>query len=77
MSYYQQLINDSLIAQHRQDKMREGSTERALRAMRTEQQSDQGTELTQPVSAAPRPSRLRQAWNSAVTFMASFLRAPA
>jgi hypothetical protein len=73
MSGYQQYINDSLHSQHRQDRMREASTERALRAMRAEQRSERVRELTQPVSAVPRRSRLRNAWSSLLTNLASFL----
>ena len=76
MSAYQQYIDESRISQHRQDLMREASTERALRAMRTERQSDR-EELTQPLGVAPRPSKLRHAWSSLVTHVAAFLRAPA
>jgi hypothetical protein len=72
MSLYQEHINESLVAQHRQDRMREGSAERALRAMRHEQ-SEQAKELTQPVGATPRPSRLRRAWTTLVNNLAPFL----
>jgi len=72
MSLYQQHINESLIDQHRQDKMREGSTERALRAMRAEE-SDRVTELTQTVSVVPRPSRLRHALSTLLNNLISFL----
>ena len=72
MSGYQQYINESLASQHRQDRVREGSTERALKAMRIEQQSERVEELTKPVSAIPRPSRLRHAWSSLVANLASF-----
>jgi hypothetical protein len=73
MSLYQEHINESLVAQHRQDRMREGSAERALRAMRAEEQSDRAKELTQPVGATPRPSRLRRAWTTLVNNLAPFL----
>jgi predicted nucleic acid-binding Zn ribbon protein len=73
MSAYQQYINESLAAQHRQDLMRQSSTERALRAMRSEQQSDREEVLTQPVGAVSRSSRLRRAWRSLATHLASFL----
>jgi predicted nucleic acid-binding Zn ribbon protein len=73
MSAYQQFINESLASQHRVDLMREASTQRALKAMRSEQQSDREEELTEPVGAVPRPSRLRRAWRSLATNLASFL----
>ena len=73
MSAYQQFINESLTSQHFQDLLREASTERALKAMRSEQQSDREEELTQPVGAVPRPSRLRRAWRALTTSLASFL----
>ena len=73
MSGYQQHINESLVSQHRQDRMREGSAERALRAMRHEQRSDRAKGLTQPVSALTSPSRLRRAWSTLVKNLAPFL----
>jgi len=72
MSAYQQYINESLASQHRVDLMREASTQRALKAMRSEQQGEL-EELTEPVGAVPRPSRLRRAWQSLATNLASFL----
>ena len=75
MSAYQQFINESIASQHIMALMREASDERALRAMQAEEGSEQsnGEELTQPIGAVPRPSRLRHAWNTLASFMASFL----
>jgi hypothetical protein len=73
MSAYQQFINESRASQHRVDQMREASTQRALRAMRVEQQQSDKEELFRPAGAAPRPSVLRRAWSSLVTHVASFL----
>ncbi len=70
MSAYQQYINESLASQHRQDLMREASSERALKAMRSEQQAYR-EELTDPAGAVPRPSRLRHVWSSLVAYLAS------
>ena len=72
MSAYQQYINESLASQHRADLMREASTQRALKTMRSEQHGDL-EELTEPVGAVPRLSRLRRAWRSLATNLASFL----
>ncbi len=75
MSAYQQFINESIASQHAVALMGEAAAERALRAMHSEERTEQsnGEEQAQPIDAAPRPSRLRLAWNSVVTFMASFL----
>jgi hypothetical protein len=73
MSAYQQFINESRASQHRLDQMREASAQRALRAMRMEQQHSAREELTRLVGATPRPSGLRRAWSSLVTYVASFL----
>jgi hypothetical protein len=70
MSAYQQFINESRASQHRLDQMREASTQRALRAMRMEQQSDRKKELTRQVGVTPRLSRLRLAWKSIIAHMA-------
>jgi hypothetical protein len=73
MSAYQQYINESRASQRRQDLMRDASTERAMRAMRSEQQSDLDEGPTPSVGAAPRPSRARRAWRTLTTTLASFL----
>jgi hypothetical protein len=73
VSAYQQYINESRASQQRQDLMREASTERALRAMRSEQQIGREKELIQPVDVVPHTSRVRRAWRSLTTTLASFL----
>jgi hypothetical protein len=72
MSAYQQYINESLASQHRVDLMREASTQRALKAMRSDQQGDL-KELTEQVGVVPRPSRLRRVWRSLAANLDSFL----
>ena len=66
---YQQYLNESQVAQHRQDRMREAATERSLRAMRTAQKSPQ--ELREPVVTLPRPSKARQVWQALCSFVFS------
>lgn len=75
MSGCQDYMNDSLVSQHRQARMHEGATERALRAMRAEQRSDrdQMKELSQTVGSITRPSRFGHAWSSLITALTSFL----
>ena len=73
MSAYQQYIDESRASQRRQDLMRDAFTERALRAMRSEQQSDREEGLTPSAGAVARPSRARRAWRTLTTTLASFL----
>jgi hypothetical protein len=59
---YEHHVNESRVAQYRQDRLREAGTERSLRAMKTAQERQQ--ELGEPIVTERRLSRLRRAWQA-------------
>lgn len=68
---YEQYLNQSRVAQYRQDRMEEGAVERSLRAMRKEQGKRQ--EQQEPVVALPRTPIVRRAWQALYSFVVSLL----
>ena len=68
---YQHYLDESRVAQHREDRMREAATERSLRAMRSTQKRPE--ELAEPVVTVPRPSKMRQVWRAVRSFVFSWV----